>query len=215
VTDHRSPPPTAEECLVRTYASRNVRGGTQIAEDVMDLVVHESRVRTGAYRPPRCVPCGGPLHIHDYRARILPGSEARATDVVRFRCADRATCGAVVQVLPAFIARHLWRTWATVASAVCHTEASGGSPPPLPAQVPARTTSRWRARLRASAAALIVALATTSLGRLLAEDVGLGGTRADVVDRAGAALDALRSPSHVFASLAALLHRSAPGIRLM
>jgi hypothetical protein len=211
MTDHRSPPPPAETCLVRSYASRGVKGGTLIAEDVTDLATHEHCLRTGAYRPPHC-PCGAMMHIHDYRDRELRASGAESATVVRFRCADREECGAVFLVLPALIARHLWRAWDTVEQATREHDASEERPPTI---VPARTASRWRARLAASAAAVIVALATSALGEVLAEKVGLGGARRDVV--AGYAAVAIPTPprGRVLGALAALVHRAAPGIRLV
>ncbi len=54
------------------------------------------------------------MHIHDYRPRLLWGHAAESTEIVRFRCSNRDECGAVVQVLPAFVARWLWRSWETV-----------------------------------------------------------------------------------------------------
>ncbi|MEO7329234.1 MAG: hypothetical protein ABI193_11690 [Minicystis sp.] len=212
MTDHRSPPPPAETCLVRTYASRGMKGGTLIAEDVTDLATHEERLRTGGYRPACCPPCGGPLHIHDYRPRGLYGSGLDSAAVVRFRCADREECGAVFSVLPAFIARHLWRTWSTVEETTRGRD-DGAEKAPLP--VPARTAQRWRARLASAAMAVLVALVPSALGEALATMVGLGGTRAEVV--AGYADLATPRPRRglLLASLAGLVHRAAPGIRLV
>lgn len=212
MTDHRSPPPPAETCLVRSYASRGVKGGTLIAEDVTDLSTHEHCLRTGAYRPAQCPPCGAIMHVHDYRDRSLRASGVEVATVVRFRCADREECGAVFLVLPALIARHLWRAWDTVEQATREHDASEDRPPTI---VPARTVSRWRARLAAAAAALIVVLATSALGEVLASTVGLGGTRRDVV--AGYAAVARPTPprGRVLGALAGLVHRAAPGIRLV
>lgn len=212
MTDHRSPPPPGESCLVLSYASRGVKGGTLIAEDVTDLLTHERRLESGAYRPPRCPPCGGPMHIHDYRLRALRASPIGSATVVRFRCADREDCGAVFLVLPAFIARHLWRAWHTVEETMRVRDESDEKPA---ACVPARTVERWAARLATSGMAVIVALAASPLGATLAETVGLGGTRAEMLT--GYAAVAVPRPlrGHVMEALAGLVHRAAPGIRLV
>jgi hypothetical protein len=189
-----------------------VKGGTLIAEGVTALATHEAHMRSGAYRPERCLLCGVPVHIHDHRPRTLVASEIGSTDVARFRCADREACGAVFLVLPAFIARHLWRAWPTV-ELTMHAPEDGDEKPSSP--VPARTASRWKARLMAEAAALIVALATMKIGPALAEKVGLGGTRAEAVVSYASVVPAPPRRGLLFASLAGLLHRAAPGLRLM
>lgn len=209
MTDHRSPPPPAEDCLVTTYASRGVKGGTIIAEDVTDLAMHEKLVWSGGYRPVHCEKCGGWVHVHDYRTRVLAGSGLAGVMIVRFRCAALETCGAVFSVLPAFVARHLWRTWETVEQAVRPREPVDE---PQTLSVPATTRARWMKRLAASAAALVVGLSATRFGAQLAAGVGLGGTRAEAV-----AAYAATAPAYepVFASLAGVTHRTAPGLRLM
>lgn len=212
--DHRPPPPPAETCLLRAYASRGLKGGTLIAEAVTDLAAHEKALSNGSYRPARCEPCGATMHLHDYRLRILAASDAGTVTVVRFRCADRDSCGAVFLVLPAFVARHLWREWATVERTTQEGEDAEEKPP----VVPARTVSRWRARLAATAAALVVAFASARFGASIAEEVGLGGTRAEAVAQYARAMAAEGRPQRrglLYASVAALVHRAAPGIRLM
>lgn len=215
--DHRPPPPPAETCLLRAYASRGLKGGTLIAEAVTELAAHEKALSNGSYRPARCEPCGAAMHLHDYRLRILAASDTGTVTVVRFRCADRDSCGAVFLVLPAFVARHLWREWATVERTTQEGEGAEGAEgkPPV---VPARTVSRWRARLAATAAALVVAFASASFGAAIAEEVGLGGTRAKVVAQYAKAMAAEGRPQKrglLYACVAALVHRAAPGIRLM
>lgn len=212
MTDHRSPPPPDDSCLVRSYASRGLKGGTLIAEDVTDLATHERRLASGDYRPPRCLPCGGAMHVHDYRPRELRASSMGVAMVVRFRCADREECGAVFLVLPAFIARHLWRAWDTVEEAMRVRDETDEKPA---TRVPARTIERWAARLATSGMAVVVALAESAVGARLGEIVGLGGTRAEVV--AGYVATVAPKPARgcVFESLAGLVHRAAPGIRLV
>lgn len=161
------------------------------------------------------------MHIHDERPRLLLGHAARSTSIARFRCSNRAECGAVVQVLPAFVARWLWRSWETVESAMepapPRPEASAAEPPA--AVVPDRTRRRWRARLGASAAMVIAALATalgasTWMGQFV-KSVGLGSSRAEAVAAYRRQATPLPSPGLVYAGLAAVLHRVAPGLRLM
>lgn len=212
--DHRPPPPPAETCLLRAYASRGLKGGTLIAEAVTELAAHEKALSDGSYRPDRCEPCGAAMHLHDYRLRILAASDTGTVTVVRFRCADRDSCGAVFLVLPAFVARHLWREWATVERTTQEGESAEEKPP----VVPARTVSRWRARLAATASALVVAFASARFGATVAGEVGLGGTRAEVVAqyaRATAAEGLPQKRGLLYACVAALVHRAAPGIRLM
>jgi len=195
-------PPPAPECLERRYRSSQ-KGGTLIAEDVLDLAAHERRIcDPDGYRPARCERCGhSVLHVHDYRERVLRGEPDRpVTRIVRHRCAHR-DCHAIWQVIPLLLARHLWRTWSTVRAAVI-----GPRSPGRPA-VPARTKRRWRQRLSASARQLVVALASSGRRALvqLAQRVGLGGARADLVTAVGTDI----------AALAALIHRLVPGVRLM
>lgn len=195
-----------------------------IAEHVVDLEAHERLVRNGGYRPQGCLRCGGPMHIHEYRERLLLGDPRVSTDIAIFQCADRDACGAVTRVLPAFLARRLWRTWPTVEAAVAAPRAgaddvSGADKQDRPSAVPERTIRRWRTRLAASAAALVLVLgtATSTVSALhqVVQRVGLDGTRAQFVDvfvdvivpeaRSGARLE----------TTASVIHRLAPGVRLM
>ena len=43
MTDHRPPPPEPEDCLIHSRVSR-YKGGTLIAEDVLDLATHGRRI---------------------------------------------------------------------------------------------------------------------------------------------------------------------------
>lgn len=206
------------------------KGGTRIAEDVTDLGAHERKLRTGGYRPTACERCGSAMHIHDERPRLLVGHPAKSTQVARFRCANRDACGAVVQVIPAFVARCLWRNWETVEAAIAPTTPRTDAPatprtdaPAAPRTavpvVPERTCRRWRARLLSSAAAVIAALAPARsslgwVGRVI-ETVGLGGCRAEVVSVYRTQATPLPSRGLSYAGPAAVLHRVAPGLRLM
>jgi hypothetical protein len=207
MTDDRSPPPEPEACLVRRYPSSQ-KGGTLIAAGVVDLATHEAGLRApDRYRPPGCGRCGAPVHIHDYRPRRLARTTAVATEVVRFRCWD-AACGATWQVLPAFMARHLHHPWRVVEGAVREEEA-------LPPSVPAPTTARWRRRLASSARLLVAVLAgaCTAVLDAIIGAVGLDGTRQTLVHAYAHGLGGVRGGG--LALLAELLHRLAPGVRLM
>jgi len=130
---HRLPPPEPEACLVRLRSSSQ-KGGTIIAEDVPDLAAHDRLIcDPDGYRPPFCPNCGEKtLHVHDYRERVLraePGEPVAR--VVRHECVG---CDAIWQILPAFIARHLWRSWRVVERVL------SGSAPTAPAE-----TRRWPA----------------------------------------------------------------------
>ncbi len=192
-------PPAAQTCLVSSDASRGRKGGTLIDERVLELSVHETMMKNPAsYRPAECR-CGCTrLHLHDRRERRARGSGAVVT-VVIFLCAK---CFATWRVLPAFLARCLWRTWEVIEAAI----SDGG-------RQPVRTVQRWRARLAQTALAATQALATSGapMLRAVAQRVGLEASRSALVK---AYAEATASPS-MLAPLAALLHRLSPGLRLM
>ena len=122
----RLPPPDPAACLVRPYSSSQ-KGGTLIAEEVMDFETHARRICTAdGYRPKHCPRCGHDvLHLHQYRERLLFGDpEKPVARVVVHRCA-RESCRATWRFLPLFVARRLWRSWRTV-----EVETVDESPPP-------------------------------------------------------------------------------------
>lgn len=207
MSQERLPPPPPE-CLDRPYPSTQ-KGGTLIAEDVMDLATHEQRVAApGGYRPDQCPGCEYvKVHVHEYRERHpleLPGVVVIL--VIRYRC---PSCRAKWLILPAFLARRLWRTWKVVESATL-----GPPPPPSAPVVPKRTVRRWWSRLSASALLLAQLLATSGDNQLAATSaaVGLHGTREELVL---AHAKASNTPAgQRLAVLATLVHRLAPGIRL-
>lgn len=202
VTDNRSLSPAVEACLCRRVPSSQ-KGGTLIAEDVHDLGAHERLLADpDGYRPSGCPRCGAALHVHDLRSRVLHGEQAVATEVVRFRCADREHCGAAWQILPAFLARYLWGSWSRI-----HKAMTAGAASP----VPVRTRRRWAARLASSARLLVAVLGTATDGVFvqLAMQVGLSARRCDLVALCGA------TPGRAYSLLAAALHRLSPGVRLM
>jgi hypothetical protein len=182
---------------------------------VKDRATHDQLLSDpDAYRPAFCPSCDHVvLHVHDYRERKLfaepadPEQPAAAVRIIRYEC---AACGATWRTLPAFLARHLWRSWAVVEAVTV------GAPPPADQpEVPDRTQRRWSARLR-SAAALLVQILATSAETLLARiasTVGLLGTREELVRAHAAKTGAPRGGR--LAALAALIHRLMPGVRLM
>jgi hypothetical protein len=208
----RLPPPGPEACLVRLRPSTQ-KGGTIIAEDVTERATHEGRLcDPDGYRPRFCPTCGARrLHVHDYRERVLRAEpEAPVATIVRHAC---ATCAAIWQVLPAFLARHLWRTWRVVAHAL-----TGDEPPPAPEpsprwpSVPPRTRRRWRARWQRSARGLVQILTTSGAATwaALAERLRPDATCADLV-----AAYAHEHAGPPVLALAALVYRLHPKIRLL
>jgi hypothetical protein len=211
------PPPDPESCLITSRVSRH-KGGTLVDEDVRDLGVHARRVcDPDGYRPASCPRCGhGGLHVHCYPER-RPRGEAGMPPVVRivqYICAN-SNCGATWRILPRFLARHLWRGWATVERVVELGERAvePAAAPAIP--IPARTQRRWRARLAASARVLVVLLAVSGGAVLegLATRLGLDATRGELVVAHAALADL--APGERLSALATLVHRLERGIRLM
>lgn len=206
------PPPPPEVCLVRPYKSRGIKGGTFIAEGVTDLETHLQMLPDpDTYRSVigPCPTCGHDgIHAHCFRERVLRWADVTRPPLVvvirLYRCATYG-CGAVFTVLPAFIARHLWRAWTTVESSLAARD-----PPPR------STLRRWRARLVSDAAQIVQSF--TSLGQGVLETGFLrklcdASTRWEVV---GAAQCAMALPSgRVFSAIAGWVHRLVRGIRLM
>ncbi len=176
-----------------------------------ELAEHEKRLcHPDGYRPPNCLRCGAkPLHLHDHLERILPGnSRVPRIDIVRYICAER-TCRATWRVLPAFVARHLWRHWETVERTIAGAPQRSGNAP-----VSERTRRRWDARLRSAARQVVSILAQHD-----ADDIGLfitvaqlDWTRRQVLHRLW--VGRVIGP-HGPADVAAALHVLEPGVRLM
>lgn len=213
MTDHRPPPPEPARCLTLSRVS-SYKGGTVIAEDVLDLPSHLRRLTDpDAYRPCECSRCGGRvLHVHDRPERTPRGEPSLPPliPIVRYICAA-ASCRATWRILPAFLARHLWRVWLTVE----RTMATRAPPPPAPAAIPRRTERRWRERFASLAAQLVVLLATSggTLFEAIAMRAGLESARCVLVDVH--AQMTLAPPGRRLADLAAVVHRLERGIRLM
>lgn len=215
MSQDRLPPPDREACHVRLRPSSQ-KGGTIVAEDVTDRATHDRRIcNPDGYRPAFCPNCGDTtLHVHDYRERVLraePGEPIAR--VVRHACIG---CDAIWQILPAFIARHLWRTWRVVEHAM--TEAA---PPPATHEtrrwprVAQRTRCRWRARWLRPAQFLAQVLAACGEAAWAALAGGLA-SRARCADLVAAYAGATVTPDgQLLASFAALVYRLEPKVRLV
>lgn len=208
MSQDRLPPPEGEACLVRLRPSSQ-KGGTIIAEDVTDAAMHERRLcDPDGYRPRFCPRCQGTtLHVHDYRERVLraePG--APIATVVRHAC---AACTAIWQTLPAFIARHLWRSWRVVERALIET-----ATPRWP-RVPDRTRRRWRTRWLRPARFLVQVLATSGSAAWAALAGSLPATAgcADLV--AAYAKAEVAAAGHRLGAMASLVYRLQPKVRLV
>lgn len=207
-------PPQPEVCLTRSDKSRGVKGGTVIAEDVWDREVHRQKLLDPDDYRSYIGPCRNPdcdcttIHALCFRERVLyPASEddmVEREDIRLFVCPKKqGGCGAVYTVLPAFIARHLWREWKTVED-VCEGER----------KAPRRTTERWYRRLVSSAKQLVQLFQATVVQSLdwvkvLSDNLTRGG-----FINALWRFETISSP-HMFAQTAAWIHRMEPGVRLM
>ena len=202
------PPPQPPVCLERSYLSRGIKGGTIIAEDVLDLKTHRSLLSDpDGYRPSSCWFCEREKpHAHCFRERVLrPASPEVPSLVVTIRLYYCPECGAVFTVLPAVIARHLWRLWKTVEGVSSKK-----------AEAPRTTKRRWLSRLSSSAAILIQALRAVGshlIGQSLSALLGKVRTRRDLIEAAVATHSV--PADHPFAALAGWIHRLERGIRLM
>ncbi len=213
---HNGLPPPAPACLWRPYSSNpKCKGGTLIVEDVSDRETHERRLCVSdGYRPAWCAGCGHQvLHVHDYPERKLraepldPERPAGAVRIIRYEC---AACGGIWRVLPGFLARHLWRSWPVV-----EVVTIGAPPPSNQPEVPERTQRRWAARLLSSGALLVQMLATSVQAALvkIAKAIGLAPIREAVVHEHASQMGL--EGGRKLAALAALIHRLAPGVRLV
>ncbi len=203
----RAAPPAADSCLTQPYSSRpKQKGGTIIAEGIGTLAEQKAALaEPDRCRPKRCVARGcrsTRLHVHERRERrprqlVVDGEPVAVVEILIFIC---AICRATWRVLPAFLARCLWRTWEVVEGETVG-EREADTPP-----VPRRTRSRWRSRLVQAARLPLEVLATA------------GGWLREVAMRAG--LDANREElmqcfRRSVGALAVLLHRLSPGVRLL
>jgi hypothetical protein len=119
-------------------------------------------------------------------------------------------CDAIWRIIPRFLARHRWRTWEVV-----ELQTVSAPPPHDQAKVPKRTVRRWLARLRSAARTVVQSLAAVAeaTATRVIQAVGLDGARKELVRAYADATGSARG-RHL-ADLAALVHRLAPGLRLM
>lgn len=173
-----------------------------MAAEVRTLAEHEhALLDADRYRPKQCPRCRHDrMHVHDYRERRPRGEldGPPVIDVLHFAC---AACEAVWLVLPSLLARHLWRVWTTV-GVILRNDGERR------VDVPKRTRRRWHERVRSSGGKLVSVIA--SAGETLAKVavvLGHDASRSEVVDVLGGATR--------LAELAVLVHRLAPGVRVM
>ena len=209
----RLPPPSAEACLVRLRPSSQ-KGGTIIAEEVTDRATHDRRIcDPDGYRPPFCPRCKERrLHVHDYRERVLRSEAGESVaKVVRHVCTG---CTAIWQILPAFIARHLWRSWRVVEQTLTGARTRALEARRWPA-VAGRTRRRWHSRWLRPAHFLVQLLATSGEAAWSAL-AGVVATEVTCADFVAAYVDAQpTSAGQQLATVAALVYRLQPKVRLV
>ena len=207
--------PIPELCLTRPYSrKRKQKGGTLINEGVSDRATHlDLLADPDGYRPESCPACRSRcLYAHGFRGRRLRGEPDRVSETVRrYLC---VVCRAVWQVLPAFLARHLHRTWSTVRSALVENGVLQRTGDEGRISVPASTRHRWINRLGSSAVHLIQAL--TEAGDLKPEvvrSISRACRRYEFIEKllSHSLLDA----GFELSQLAGWLHRLVPGFRLV
>ena len=203
--------PAVPACLSTPYSSKpGQRGGTIIAEDVLDLEEHERRLwDPDGYRPGPCELCGRCLHAHDFRIRTIRGHpELSWTSIRRYLC---PLCRAVWQVLPAWLARCLHRTWAVVQATMAGSGVVEGEGADLRVSVPKSTVARWRGRLLLPALVLVQVL--LGAGVEVGSAASLTSTRAELID--SLAGEGLVDGERKLEQVAGWVHRVMPGVRLM
>lgn len=190
------------------------RGGTLIAEGVWDLEEHRVRVLTpDGYRPEECPQCFGFLVGHGCRFRLLRDQPDSAFEEIRrYRCQP---CRAVWQVVPAFLARCLQRTWAAVQSRLVGAGLLERTGSEWRVRSIPSTLRRWSARLAAAAVVLTQALAEvgSEAVSMAITTVGPWCSRGELVE--GLAQTGLVESRQKLGELAAWIHRVTPGVRVM
>ena len=202
----RAAPPAADSCLGQQYSSSPTRkGGTFIDELATDLASHVRRLLSpGLCRPALCRCGSAGFHVHGRRERhplqlVVDGQPVLVVTILVFLC---TSCSATWRILPAFLPRFLRRSWKVVEEESSPLATPGGAAP----RVPLRTVQRWRARLGQSAQLPVQVLMVAGAAlRASAQQAGLDCSRAELLLAFDGSLGAL----------AVLLHRLAPGIRLM
>lgn len=197
--------PAADSCLERADNATGKKGGTTICREVNSIEEHDRWMDQGLYNPKTCRRCGKPVHAHGTRTRTLVGvlgTIALPILIAVFRCSG---CGGIWRVLPGFVPRWLHSPWKVVHNAI---ESRAKK------LVPERTRRRWSARLRqdGSRPARVLVVSGASYLRELIAKLGPSPSRGKLLS--AYATVACTAVSAV-ASLAELLHRMMPGIRLM
>jgi len=174
-------------------------GGTLIAAHVVTHEQHAAALTNPSLeRPEQCAACDFPrVHVHERRTRLLDGLGSATVDILIFRC---ASCRVTWRVLPAFLARHLWRVWARIVEALDEARERSSTPK--------RTRQRWLRRLRERATMLVVVLAQLGPARRPAvTTLGLDALRREVIVAYGGLASLVE--------LAALVDHIAAGVRVM
>lgn len=209
------PEPALPGYLSTTYAAKPwQRGGTLIAEDVWEPDEHRRRVKDPeGYRPTVCPRCNGSwARGHGSRWRRLRDEpESAEEEIRRYRC---ARCRAVWQVLPAFLARHLHRTWGAVQSRLVGAEALTREGGEWRVGAKPTTTRRWLLRLAAVAVVLTQVLAECGgeAGGVI-RHLGARCSRRELIEGLSAA--GVVEGRRKVGELACWIHRLAPGARVM
>lgn len=207
------PIPAAPPYLSTPYAAKpDQKGGTLLAEGVHEIDEHRRLLENDDYRPEGCPRCGRPLHAHGQRPRKLRDQPDCSEEwICRYRCRP---CGAVWQVLPGFMARHLHRTWGAIQSALVAAGMLTRTGSEWRVTRKPSTLRRWLGRLGSSARALIQAL----LGDVAAVAAALNPLGAEC--SRGECVEALAQVDLIekvrkLADLACWIHRLVPGLRLL
>jgi hypothetical protein len=206
-----SAPPEAEACLT-TPRSSSFNGGTLIVASVRDRATHEGLIRDpDGYRPAECARCRHDvLHVCAYPERRPRGeADDPPLRIVQYVCANEA-CGATWRMLPGFLARHLWRRWATVERVVEDMAPTRSSLP-----IPKRTERRWRARYASAATVIFVLFATSNAASLEAIAMRLTRTSTRAALVAAYVAVVIVRPGRRLANIAERVDRLQRGIRLM
>lgn len=208
------PEPAMPDYLNTPYTAKpSQRGGTLIAEDVWDLEEHRRKVAIpDGYRPDGCPRCRGFMHGHGCRTRTLRDQpESAAEEIRRYLC---SLCQAVWQVVPAFLARYLHRTWGAVQSRLVAAGALERTGAEWRVAAKPTTTRRWLARLIASASVLTQALVESGEeAAWVIQQLGISCSRRELVE--GLAGAGLVDEQHKLGQLASWVHRVVPGVRVM
>jgi hypothetical protein len=136
---------------------------------------------------------------------LRPAESGVSPEVIEIRLYLCPFCAAVFTVLPAFVARHLWRAWKTVEDCAC-----GKRRPPR------STLIRWLARLCCDASQLLQIFLASAQGladRAFLKRLAVSRTRRDLVQTVASSLAV--AAGRVFGFVGAWIHRLAPGVRLM